>query len=87
MFPGTVGSNTSQEMVAEGVTVEDVLAVQAKWAAGIATISATHKAGGDFVAVATKFAGEMYTYGEKDVLFKPTKATENQFRPTPESAM
>ena len=72
---------------AREITVDDVLAVQAKWAGAIANISATHKAGGDFVKTAAEAAGELYAYGHKDVLFKPTKAAEYQFRQTPESAM
>merc|ERR1711988_602481 len=43
--------------------------------------------GGDFVGAAGEAAGELYGYGHHDVLFKPTKATKNPFRPTPESAM
>merc|ERR1712066_500974 len=32
-------------------------------------------------------AGELYGYGRSNVLFKPTKATAAQFRPTAEDAM
>merc|ERR1712194_541620 len=32
-------------------------------------------------------AGELYAYGKGNVLFKPTKAREYQFRPTAEEAM
>merc|ERR1712187_37356 len=32
-------------------------------------------------------ARELYAYGSSDVLFKPTKAAANQFRPTSEGAM
>ena len=31
--------------------------------------------------------GELYGYGHTNVLFKPTKAADEPFRPTPESAM
>merc|ERR1712146_457076 len=31
--------------------------------------------------------GKLYGYGKSDVLFKPTKATNNPFRPTAEDAM
>merc|ERR1712146_663426 len=31
--------------------------------------------------------GKLYGYGKSDVLFKPTKATKNPFRPTAEDAM
>ena len=43
--------------------------------------------GGDYVAAAAKAAGELYGYGHTNVLFKPTKAADAQFRPTPEDAM
>ena len=43
--------------------------------------------GGDFVAAAGEAAGQLYGYGKSDVLFKPTKATKNPFRPTAEEAM
>jgi len=69
------------------VTAEEVRAVQAKWASAIKTISGVHKAGGDYINEAAKAAGELYAYGHTDVLFKPTKAAEYQFRPTPEEAM
>ena len=69
------------------VSTDDVLAVQSKWAKAIETISATHKDGGDFIQAAADAAGELYCYGHSDVLFKPTRAAEYQFRPTPESAM
>ena len=69
------------------VTEADVLAVQAKWAGAIKSISAVHKKGGDYVAAAAEAAGELYAYGHTDVLFKPTKAREVTFRPTAEEAM
>jgi len=69
------------------VTEEDVLQVQKKWAQAIVSISAKHKDGGDFVKAAGDAAGELYAYGHADVLFKPTKAAEYQFRPTAGEAM
>ncbi len=69
------------------VTEADVLAVQAKWAGAIASISEVHRAGGDYVAAAAAAAGELYAYGHHDVLFKPTKARAVTFRPTAEQAM
>jgi len=69
------------------VTEAEVLAVQNNWANAIKTISATYKNKGDYVAAAAKAAGELYCYGHSNVLFKPTKAAEFQFRPTGEDAM
>merc|ERR1712157_385871 len=42
---------------------------------------------GDYVQAAADAAGELYAYGKGNVLFKPTKAREYQFRPTAEEAM
>merc|ERR1719224_196217 len=61
--------------------------VQAKWAEAIKTISKTYKEGGDYIKAAGEAAGELYAYGHSNVLFKPTKAAEYQFRPTGEEAM
>merc|ERR1712003_544394 len=69
------------------VTEQEVLAVQQEWSAVIKRISKTYKDGGDYVKEASDAAGELYAYGHSNVLFKPTKATEHQFRPTAESAM
>merc|ERR1719161_1130777 len=69
------------------ITIEEVEAAQELWAESIAYISLVHKMGGDYVAAAGEAAGELYGYGHSNVLFKPTKATKNPFRPTGEDAM
>merc|ERR1711972_197262 len=69
------------------VTREDVIAVQNAWAGAIKHISQVYMANGDYVQAAAHAAGELYAYGKGNVLFKPTKASEHQFRPTPEDAM
>ena len=69
------------------VTSEDIAACQEKWANAIQHISATYAKDGDYVGAAGEAAGELYGYGHTDVLFKPTKATDNPFRPDGESAM
>jgi len=69
------------------VTEEEVLAVQERWAGAIQQISAVHKQDGDYVQAAADAAGELYAYGHENVLFKPTKAAEHQFRSTAQEAM
>merc|ERR1719413_307886 len=69
------------------VTEEDVIVVQTAWAGAIKNISKVYKDSGDYVAAAAEAAGELYAYGNYNVLFKPTKAAEHQFRPTAEEAM
>ena len=39
------------------------------------------------MGIAGQAAGDLYGYGHTNVLFKPTKATANPFRPTGEDAM
>merc|ERR1719201_2437819 len=69
------------------VTEAEVLECQAKWANAIASISKTYLEKGDYVAAEGAAAGELYGYGHSEVLFKPTKATKNPFRPTGGEAM
>jgi len=69
------------------ITEDEVNELQSKWASAIASISKTYAEKGDYVAAAGEAAGELYGYGHTDVLFKPTKATKNPFRPTGEEAM
>merc|ERR1719326_2311736 len=74
--------------VANGdVTKDEVLACQAEWAASIKKISKVYKEDGDFVQTAADAAGELYGYEYDNVLFKPTKAVDERFRPSGESAM
>merc|ERR1712087_896218 len=69
------------------VTETEVLEVQKLWADSIASISKVYADKGDYVAAAGEAAGKLYGYGQSDVLFKPTKATKNPFRPTADDAM
>ena len=69
------------------VTSAEVQACQDFWAKSIVDISASFLQGGDYVGLAGQRAGELYGYGNCNVLFKPTKAAEYQFRPTANEAM
>jgi len=69
------------------VTEAEVLEVQKNWAGAIKNISKVYKEGGEYITAAAAAAGELYAYGHEAVLFKPTKAAEQQFRPTAEEAM
>jgi len=69
------------------VTESDVLAHQSNWSSAICDISSKYLAKEDFVSAAASHAGDLYNYGNSPVLFKPTKATNHPFRPTPEEAM
>merc|ERR1719223_665101 len=69
------------------ITEAEVLEAQKLWADSIASISKVYADKGDYVAAAGEAAGKLYGYGKSDVLFKPTKATKNPFRPTADDAM
>jgi len=64
-----------------------VYAAQDAWGNAIRSISAAYLEKKDYVQAAADAAAELYGYGHSKVLFKPTKATENPFRPTGEDAM
>jgi hypothetical protein len=80
-------ASAAPALPASAVTEKEVLEVQANWAAAIRNISKVHKEGGDYIAAAGEAAGQLYGYGHKNVLFKPTKAAEFPFRPTADDAM
>ena len=69
------------------VSEAEVRQAQTAWASAIKEISKIYLEGGDYVAAAGKAAGELYGYGHTDVLFKPTKAKDCQFRPMASQAM
>eukprot|EP01063_Lacrimia_lanifica_P030806 TRINITY_DN496_c0_g1_i14.p1 TRINITY_DN496_c0_g1~~TRINITY_DN496_c0_g1_i14.p1 ORF type:complete len:170 (+),score=32.36 TRINITY_DN496_c0_g1_i14:425-934(+) len=69
------------------LTENDVHEAQKAWGNAIKAITKSHQQKQDFVATAAKAAGELYGYGHGNVLFKPTKATKNPFRPTAGDAM
>ena len=75
------------EYIYKAITTEEVLTIQDNWANAIKNISKKYMEGGDYVALASQSASELYAYGHSDVLFKPTKASEYPFRPTAIEAM
>lgn len=77
------GSTESMALIAEA----EVLQMQDAWASAITSISKEYLEGGDFVGLAAKAAEDLYAHAHGTVLFKPTKAAEVQFRPSPEDAM
>merc|ERR1719247_1914803 len=69
------------------ITREEILDAQKAWGNAIVGISNDYLKGGDYKATALKAADELYGYGRTDVLFKPTKASQTPFRPSPEGAL
>ncbi|MEE2931711.1 MAG: phosphoribosyl-AMP cyclohydrolase [Bacteroidota bacterium] len=62
------------------ITKEEVLAFQENWGDGIISIGNTFKNRGDYVGEAKDFLNRLYAYEFEEVFFKPTLATELQFR-------
>ena len=73
--------------MSQSITKEEVLKAQEVWGNGVVAIGKAFTDKGDFAAVATDHVDNLYAYGLTDVLFKPTKAVVEQFRPTKESAV
>ncbi len=69
------------------VTVAKVKDAQRAWGKGIVAISTAHANGGDYVGLATDHVNTLYAYQMGPVLFKPTLAAVDQFRPTFETAL
>ena len=64
-----------------------ILEYQNKWANGIVEIGKTKNNLEESVSVTTKFINELYDFENGNVQFKPTKASEKQFRNDFESAL
>ena len=60
---------------------------QRAWGDGIVAIANAHQSGGDYVGIASNHVETLYAYGLTNVLFKPTLASIEQFRPDFESAL
>ena len=69
------------------VSIADVEDTQRKWGDGIIAISEAHRNGGDYVGIATNHINTLYGYQTGPVLFKPTLAVQEQFRPTFDAAL
>ena len=69
------------------VSIEDIGRAQQEWGDGIVAISKAHADGEDYVGVAASHIDTLYGYQIGPVMFKPTLAAVDQFRPTFESAL
>ena len=69
------------------MTRHDIDNAQQAWGDGIVAIAKAHSDGGDYEAVARNHVETLYAYGMGDVLFKPTLAAVEQFRPTFDDAL
>jgi hypothetical protein len=71
----------------QSITKEEVIAAQQEWADGIVDISDVYVAEGDYRERARQHINELYAYEQGEVLFKPTLASEDQFRETFDEAL
>ena len=64
----------------ECITEYEVIKAQREWANGIVRIGEVYTEGGDYKIEAAEFIQDMYGFDLGSVLFKPTLASESQFR-------
>ncbi|MTI07473.1 phosphoribosyl-AMP cyclohydrolase [Roseibium denhamense] len=69
------------------ISEQAVLDAQAAWGEGIVDISGHYLAGADYAARAADHINTLYSYDAGPVMFKPTLASEHQFRATFDDAM
>lgn len=73
--------------MSQRVSKDEVEKAQNTWAQGIVAIGKAHDLDGDYVRVAENLIDQLYAFASGTVLFKPTKASEAQFRGTREEAL
>lgn len=69
------------------ITKEKVIEAQEKWGEGIVKIGADFINKKDYTKTAKEHIDNLYAYDISSVLFKPTKAAQEQFRSSKESAL
>ncbi len=73
-------TETDQSEKHAAITEQEILDAQKAWGEGIVKIGKEYSDDGDYKAAATEHINEFYNYQEGAVLFKPTLASEKQFR-------
>ena len=86
-FSACATAISSAAFAGGGISKDAVVEAQKAWGEGIVAIAMTHKDGGDFSERATQHIETLYAYGDKEVMFKPTLAAEDQFRESFEEAL
>ncbi len=69
------------------ITKEEVIAAQKAWGDGIVAIGKTYEEKGDYKEKAADHIRSLYAYEQSSVLFKPTLASDDQFRETFDEAL
>ena len=69
------------------ISEQEVLETQKIWGEGIVRIGEVYSEKGDYTTEAENHIADLYAYNLGTVLFKPTLASEKQFRTTKEGAL
>ena len=62
------------------ITIQDILDFQKQWGNSIIKISDSYKKNIDYLNDTNNLIDSLYAYDHEEVLFKPTLASDNQFR-------
>ena len=62
------------------ITIQDILDFQKEWGNSIIKISDSYKKNNDYLNDTNNLLDSLYAYDYEEVLFKPTLASDNQFR-------
>lgn len=73
--------------MAENISKKDILAFQKAWGENVVKVGKLFLEQKDYTSEAKLLVEKFYGYEESEVLFKPTRASLEQFRTTPEGAL
>lgn len=73
---------STSAIASQPISKADVMAAQKAWADGIVEIGKVYQEKGDYKERAKQHIEDLYAYGKSEVLFKPTLASDDQFRET-----
>tara|TARA_B100001029_G_scaffold176785_1_gene180312 strand:- start:393 stop:1280 length:888 start_codon:yes stop_codon:yes gene_type:complete len=79
--------NLNKKLNPSSIREEDVLSIQKEWADSIISIGKIFLNKGDYKLEAEKTLKKLYAFDISNVLFKPTFASQNQFRNSFEDAL
>lgn len=69
------------------ITKDEIIAAQKQWGDGIVKIGKAFTDKQDYESTAKEHISNLYAYEQSTVLFKPTRASEKQFRATFDEAL
>lgn len=87
LFSAAIALFSMSAFAAKPITVDDVKKAQSQWADAIVVIGKTKGSDAESKKVALMTIDKLYAYADGGVLFKPTKAAQDQFRETKDQAL